>query len=84
MPMSDVGRAIERGETTGLMKLVVDQTTREVLGAAIFGIGGDEVIHSVIDLMQARASVDVLLRAMHIHPTVAEYLPTLAGALASV
>jgi pyruvate/2-oxoglutarate dehydrogenase complex dihydrolipoamide dehydrogenase (E3) component len=79
VPMSDVGRAIERSETTGLMKLVVDRASREILGAAIFGIEGDEVIHAIIDLMQARAPVDVLQRAMHIHPTVAEYLPTLAA-----
>ena len=81
MPMSDVARAIEKGETAGLMKLVVDGGTKEILGAAILGVGGDEAIHCVIDLMQARAPYTVLQRAMHIHPTVAEYLPMLAGAL---
>jgi pyruvate/2-oxoglutarate dehydrogenase complex dihydrolipoamide dehydrogenase (E3) component len=82
IPMSNVGRAIEKSETAGLMKLVADSSTNEILGAAILGIGGDEVIHCIIDLMQARAPVSVLARAMHIHPTVAEYLPTLAAGLA--
>ena len=81
MPMSAVSRARERDETQGLIKVLVDADTRKILGAAILGIGGDEVIHAVIDTMQAGAAADVLGRAMHIHPTVAEYLPTLMGEL---
>jgi pyruvate/2-oxoglutarate dehydrogenase complex dihydrolipoamide dehydrogenase (E3) component len=84
VPMSDVGRAIERSETTGLMKLVADAASDEILGAAILGIAGDEVIHCIVDLMQARVPATVLRRTMHIHPTVAEYLPTLAAALTAV
>lgn len=84
MPMSDVARAIEKGETAGLLKLVVDGDTQEILGAAILGVGGDEAIHCVIDLMQARVPATVLRNSMHIHPTVAEYLPTLAASLAAV
>ena len=80
--MEDVARAIEKGETTGLMKLVVDADTRMILGAAILGTGGDEVIHCILDLMYAGAPYTVLQRAMHIHPTVAEMLPSLAAELA--
>ncbi|MBN9562531.1 MAG: FAD-containing oxidoreductase [Alphaproteobacteria bacterium] len=82
MAMADVARAIEKGETAGLMKLVVDGDTKQILGAAIMGPGGDEAIHCIIDLMTAKAPVTVLQRAMHIHPTVAELLPTIAGELA--
>jgi pyruvate/2-oxoglutarate dehydrogenase complex dihydrolipoamide dehydrogenase (E3) component len=82
MAMADVARAIEKGETTGLMKLVVDAETRKILGAAILGTGGDEVIHCILDLMYAGAPYTVLQRAMHIHPTVAEMLPSLAAELA--
>ena len=82
MPMSDVSRARERGEVDGLMKVLVDADTRKILGAAILGIGGDEVIHAVIDAMYAGATAEVLQGAVHIHPTVAEYLPTLMGELA--
>ena len=84
MQMADVARAIEKGETAGLMKLVVDGDTKEILGAAVMGPGGDEVIHCVLDLMYAKAPATVLQRAMHIHPTVAELLPTIAGELAPV
>ncbi len=83
MQMADVARAIEKGETAGLMKLVVDGDTKEILGAAVMGPGGDEAIHCVLDLMYAKAPYTVLQRAMHIHPTVAELLPTIAGELAS-
>jgi pyruvate/2-oxoglutarate dehydrogenase complex dihydrolipoamide dehydrogenase (E3) component len=82
MPMSDVARAIEKGETAGLMKLVADAETHAILGAAILGTGGDEAIHCILDLMQAKAPYQVLQRAMHIHPTVAELLPSLAQDLA--
>jgi pyruvate/2-oxoglutarate dehydrogenase complex dihydrolipoamide dehydrogenase (E3) component len=81
MPMSDVARAIEKGETAGLMKIVVDGATKEILGAAILGTGGDEAIHCVLDLMYAKAPGTTLERAMHIHPTVSELLPTIAGEL---
>jgi pyruvate/2-oxoglutarate dehydrogenase complex dihydrolipoamide dehydrogenase (E3) component len=81
--MARVGRAIEKGETQGLMKIVVDADSKEILGAAILGVGGDEVIHAVLDVMYARAPYTVLQRAMHIHPTVAEYLPTVLGELKS-
>ena len=80
-PMEKVGRAVEKGETQGFMKIVVDAETRRILGAAIFGIEGDEVIHAVLDVMYAGAPYTVLQRAMHIHPTVAELLPTLLGSL---
>ncbi len=84
MAMADVARAIEKGETAGLMKLVVDGETRKILGAAILGTGGDEAIHCILDLMYAGAPDAVLRRAMHIHPTVAELLPSLATELTPV
>jgi pyruvate/2-oxoglutarate dehydrogenase complex dihydrolipoamide dehydrogenase (E3) component len=80
-PMSRVGRAVEKGETAGVMKIIVDAKSEEILGAAVFGTGGDEVIHGVLDAMYARAPYPVLRRAMHIHPTVSEYVPTLLGEL---
>ncbi len=83
LPMSRVGRARERSETQGFMKVLVDASTKKILGAAILGIEGDEVIHSIIDVMAAGAPYTVLERAMHIHPTVSEYLPTLLGTLKS-
>jgi pyruvate/2-oxoglutarate dehydrogenase complex dihydrolipoamide dehydrogenase (E3) component len=76
-PMTKVGRAVEKGETQGLMKIVVDADSKQILGAAILGTGGDEVIHSVLDVMYANAPYTVMQRAMHIHPTVSELLPTL-------
>jgi pyruvate/2-oxoglutarate dehydrogenase complex dihydrolipoamide dehydrogenase (E3) component len=81
-PMTRVGRAIEKGETHGLMKIVVDAGSQEILGASVFGTGGDEVIHCVLDTMYAKAPYPVLKRAMHIHPTVAELIPTLLEELA--
>lgn len=81
-PMTRVGRAIEKGETTGLMKVVVDATSHEILGAAVFGTGGDEAIHCVLDTMYAKAPYTVLQRAMHIHPTVSELIPTILQELA--
>jgi pyruvate/2-oxoglutarate dehydrogenase complex dihydrolipoamide dehydrogenase (E3) component len=80
-PMSRVGRAIEKGETQGLMKLVVDADTRQILGAAILGTGGDEAIHGVLDVMSAKLPFDVLQRAVPIHPTVSELIPTVLGEL---
>ena len=81
-PMTRVGRAIEKGETNGLMKIVVDAQSQEILGAAVFGTGGDEVIHCVLDTMYAKAPYSVLKRAMHIHPTVSELIPTILDELA--
>jgi pyruvate/2-oxoglutarate dehydrogenase complex dihydrolipoamide dehydrogenase (E3) component len=80
-PMTKVARAVEKGETQGFMKIVVDAHTREILGAAILGTGGDEVIHSILDTMYAKAPSTVIQRAMHIHPTVSELIPTMLGEL---
>jgi pyruvate/2-oxoglutarate dehydrogenase complex dihydrolipoamide dehydrogenase (E3) component len=80
-PMTRVGRAVEKGETQGFMKVIVDAQSKQFLGAAILGTGGDEVIHSVLDLMYAKAPYTVMQRAMHIHPTVSELLPTILGDL---
>ena len=80
--MSRVGRAIEKGETRGLMKIVVDQHTQTILGAAVLGTGGDEAIHGVLDAMYAKALYPVLQQAVHIHPTVSELIPTILGELA--
>jgi pyruvate/2-oxoglutarate dehydrogenase complex dihydrolipoamide dehydrogenase (E3) component len=76
-PMTKVGRAVEKGETQGFMTVVVDADTHEILGAAILGVGGDEVIHEILDVMSAKAPYDTLARTMHIHPTVSELLPTM-------
>jgi len=80
-PMTRVSRAVEKGETQGFMKIVVDKETRLILGAAILGTGGDEVIHSILDVMYAKAPYTVIERAMHIHPTVSELVPTMLGDL---
>ena len=81
MAMEDVSRAFEKGETQGFMKILVDRETKQILGASILGVGGDEVIHSILDLMYAKAPYTVMQRAMHIHPTVSELLPTMLGDL---
>jgi pyruvate/2-oxoglutarate dehydrogenase complex dihydrolipoamide dehydrogenase (E3) component len=75
-PMTKVSRAVEKGETRGFIKVLADADTREILGAAILGVEGDEAIHAILDLMYARAPVETITRAVHIHPTVAELLPT--------
>jgi pyruvate/2-oxoglutarate dehydrogenase complex dihydrolipoamide dehydrogenase (E3) component len=80
-PMSRVSRAVEKGETQGVMKISVDAETKQILGAAILGTGGDEVIHVLLDVMYAKAPYTVIQRAMHIHPTLAEYLPTILSKL---
>jgi len=80
-PMSQVTRAVEKGETHGFIKISVDAETKQILGAAILGTGGDEVIHVLLDIMYAKAPYTVVQRAMHIHPTVAEYLPTVLSKL---
>jgi len=76
-PMTRVGRAVEKGESLGFMKVVVDAETRMILGAAILGLTGDEVIHSLLDIMYAKAPYTTISRAVHIHPTVSELVPTL-------
>ena len=76
-PMTKVGRAVEKGETQGFMKVVVDSETRQILGAAILGVGGDEAIHCILDVMSAKAPYTTLSRTMHIHPTVCELIPTM-------
>ncbi|HEY7945772.1 MAG TPA: FAD-containing oxidoreductase [Casimicrobiaceae bacterium] len=81
MMMSRVGRARERGETQGFMQVLVDSETKKILGAALLGIEGDEAVHCILDVMAAGAPYTVLQRAMHIHPTVSELLPTLLGSL---
>ncbi|HET6553234.1 MAG TPA: FAD-containing oxidoreductase [Dyella sp.] len=75
-PMARVGRAIERGETTGMMKVIVDGGSGQLLGAAILGVNGDEAIHALLDTMYAKATYQTVTHAVHIHPTVAELLPT--------
>lgn len=80
-PMSKVGRAYEKGETQGFMKICVDAETKQILGAAILGVGGDEVVHVLLDVMYAKAPYTVVQRAMHIHPTVSEFLPTVLAKL---
>jgi pyruvate/2-oxoglutarate dehydrogenase complex dihydrolipoamide dehydrogenase (E3) component len=75
-PMTRVGRARERGETHGFIKILVDGDTKEILGAAILGVEGDEVVHVIADVMYARAPYTVIARAVHAHPTVSELLPT--------
>ena len=81
MPMSRVGRAKERGETQGFMKVVVDADSERILGAALLCIEGDEIVHSLLDVMAAGASYKVVQRAVHIHPTVSELIPTLLANL---
>ena len=80
-PMTRVARAAEKGETRGLMKVVVDARSNLILGAAILGVGADEAIHSVIDIMAAKAPYTTLQRTVHIHPTVSELIPTILGEL---
>ena len=81
MMMTRVGRARERSETQGFMKVLIDAETKKILGATILGIGGDEIIHSLLDVMYADAPYTVIQRAMHIHPTVTELIPTMLGDL---
>ena len=76
-PMTRVARAIEKGETQGFMRILVDADSKEILGASLLGTGCDEAVHAIIDLMYAKAPYTVMERAMHIHPTVSELLPTI-------
>src|SRR5262245_3761164 len=80
-PMARVGRAVEKGETQGFMKVLIDAETKMILGASLLGIECDEVIHSILDVMYAKAPYTVIQRAMHIHPTVTELIPTMLGDL---
>ncbi len=81
MPMKHVGRAREAGETQGFMKVLVDAESKELLGAAILGLNGDEVVHSLLDVMYAKKPYTTIQRAVHIHPTVSELVPTMLGSL---
>ena len=81
MPMTRVGRAKERGETQGFMKVIVDAQTERILGASLLCIDGDEIVHSLLDAMYAGVSYKTIQRAVHIHPTVSELIPTLLGQL---
>ncbi len=83
-PMSRVGRAIEKGETQGFIKVMTDADSQEILGAAILGVGGDEVVHTILQTMYARQPYTTLKHAVHIHPTVAELVPTVLGDLKPV
>jgi pyruvate/2-oxoglutarate dehydrogenase complex dihydrolipoamide dehydrogenase (E3) component len=80
-PMTRVGRAVEKGETQGFLKILVDAESRLILGASLLGVECDEVIHCVLDVMYAKAPYTVIQRAMHIHPTVSELIPTVLGEL---
>ena len=80
-PMTRVGRAVEKGETQGFMKVLVDADSKAILGAAVLGTDGNEVIHSILDVMYAKAPYTVVQRAVHIHPTVSELIPTMLGEL---
>jgi pyruvate/2-oxoglutarate dehydrogenase complex dihydrolipoamide dehydrogenase (E3) component len=80
-PMTRVARAVEKGESKGFMKVVVDGDSKEILGAAILGVGGDEAVHALIDTMSAKAPYTKLRDTVHIHPTVAELIPTILGEL---
>jgi len=80
-PMTRIARAIEKGETQGFMKVMVDAATKEILGAAVLGPGGDEAVHCVLDVMYAKKPYAVIQRAVHIHPTIAELIPTILGEL---
>jgi pyruvate/2-oxoglutarate dehydrogenase complex dihydrolipoamide dehydrogenase (E3) component len=75
-PMTRVGRAVEKGESQGFMKVLVDAESKEILGASILGVGGDEAIHCIIDTMYAKAPYTTITHAVHIHPTVSELIPT--------
>lgn len=80
-PMTRVARAVEKGDPRGLMKILIDAETKEILGASVLGVGGDEGIHSILDIMYAKAPYTVIQRAVHIHPTVSELIPTMLGEL---
>lgn len=80
-PMTKVNRAVEKGESEGFMKVLVDAETKQILGASILGVGGDEAVHCIVDVMYARAPYTTIQKAVHIHPTVSELIPTVLGDL---
>ena len=80
-PMARVNRAVEKGEPQGFMKVMVDADTRKILGAAILGVGGDEAVHGILDVMSTGAPYSTLRDTVHIHPTVSELIPTILGEL---
>ncbi len=80
-PMTRISRAIEKGETFGFIKVLVDSETKQILGATVFGTGGDEAIHCILTAMYAHQPASLLTHSMHIHPTVAELIPTVFGEL---
>jgi pyruvate/2-oxoglutarate dehydrogenase complex dihydrolipoamide dehydrogenase (E3) component len=80
-PMTKVSRAVEKGESQGFMKVLVDAESKKILGASILGVGGDEAIHCILDVMYAGAPYTTIQRAVHIHPTVAELIPTMLAGL---
>jgi pyruvate/2-oxoglutarate dehydrogenase complex dihydrolipoamide dehydrogenase (E3) component len=80
-PMARVARAVEKGETQGFMKLVVDADSRAIVGAAILGVGGDEAVHSVLDAMYAHLPYTAVQHGVRIHPTVSELIPTVLAQL---
>jgi len=82
MPMTDVSRAREKGETQGFMKVLVDAGSKQILGAAILGTGGDEAVQSLVDAMYGHLPYPVVQHGVRIHPTVSELIPTLLGELA--
>jgi pyruvate/2-oxoglutarate dehydrogenase complex dihydrolipoamide dehydrogenase (E3) component len=79
--MKRVGRAFEKGETLGFMKMLVDKASKQILGASFLGLSGDEIVHSILGLMYVNAPYTVLQKAVHIHPTVSEYISVMAGNL---
>jgi pyruvate/2-oxoglutarate dehydrogenase complex dihydrolipoamide dehydrogenase (E3) component len=81
LPMTQVARAREKGETQGFMKVLIDAGSQRILGAAILGVGGDEVVHSLVDAMYARLPYGAVQRGVRIHPTVSELIPTVLGEL---
>jgi pyruvate/2-oxoglutarate dehydrogenase complex dihydrolipoamide dehydrogenase (E3) component len=81
MPMTDVARAREKSETQGFMKVLVDARSKEILGAAILGVGGDEAVHSLVDAMYGHLPYTVVRHGVRIHPTVSELIPTMLGEL---
>ena len=80
-PMTRVGRAVEKGESQGFMKILVDEESKKILGASLLGVEADEAVHSILDIMYADAPYTVIQRAVHIHPTVSELIPTMLGDL---
>jgi pyruvate/2-oxoglutarate dehydrogenase complex dihydrolipoamide dehydrogenase (E3) component len=81
MPMSDVARAREKGQTQGFMKVIIDARTQQILGAAVLGVGGDEVVHSLVDAMYGHLPYTIVQHGVRIHPTVSELIPTMLGEL---